>query len=79
RRARLDRLALDGQVRTPRGTLPLGGFNQYALPVDSVGAFTGVWGSASRARATCGTDTDRAAPCSTDTYEVTVRGGRVVS
>ena len=30
-------------------------------------------------RATCGTDTDRAAPCSTDTYEVTVRRGRVVS
>lgn len=79
RRARLDRLALDGRVRTPQGTLPLGGFNQYALPVDSVGAFTNVWGSASRARATCGTDTDRSAPCSTDTYEVTVRGGRVVA
>jgi exopolysaccharide biosynthesis protein len=30
-------------------------------------------------RATCGTDTDRAAPCSTDTYEVTVRDGKVVS
>ncbi|WP_308114615.1 phosphodiester glycosidase family protein [Streptomyces sp. ISL-12] len=79
RRARLDRLALDGQIRTPEGTLPLGGFNQYALPVDSVGAFTGEWGSASRVRATCGTDTDRGAACSTDTYEVTVRGGRVVS
>ncbi|MEU4658073.1 phosphodiester glycosidase family protein [Streptomyces sp. NPDC023723] len=79
RRARLDRLALDGEVGTPEGTLPLGGFNQYALPVDSVGAFTGEWGSASRARATCGTDTDRAAACSTETYEVTVRDGRVVS
>ncbi|MDF3147289.1 phosphodiester glycosidase family protein, partial [Streptomyces sp. T21Q-yed] len=53
--------------------------NQYALPVGSIGAFTAAWGSASRVRATCGTDTDRAAPCSTDTYEVTVRRGRVVS
>lgn len=78
-RARLDRLVLDGSVRTSGGRLPLGGLNQYALPVDSVGAFTAAWGSASRVRATCGTDTDRAAPCSTDTYEVTVRDGRVVS
>ncbi|MFI5686896.1 phosphodiester glycosidase family protein [Streptomyces sp. NPDC051636] len=79
RRARLDRLALHGSVRTPQGRLPLGGLNQYALPVDSVGAFTARWGSASRVRSTCGTDTDRAAPCSTDTYEVTVRHGRIVS
>ncbi|WP_308405057.1 phosphodiester glycosidase family protein [Streptomyces sp. B93] len=79
RRARLDRLTLDGTVRTPQGALPLGGLNQYALPEGSVGAFTSAWGGASRVRATCGTDTDRAAPCSTDTYEVTVRGGRVVS
>jgi hypothetical protein len=78
-RARLDRLALDGEVRTSEGRLPLGGLNQYALPEGSVGAFTAEWGSASRVRATCGTDTDRAAPCSTDTYEVTVRDNRVVS
>ncbi|GGL87105.1 hypothetical protein GCM10010129_33690 [Streptomyces fumigatiscleroticus] len=78
-RARLDRLALDGSVVTPEGSLPLGGLNQYALPVGSVGAFTAEWGRTSRARAVCGTDTDRAAGCSTDTYEVTVRGGRVVS
>ncbi|MER6631261.1 phosphodiester glycosidase family protein [Streptomyces sp. NPDC000987] len=78
RRARLDRLSLDGSVRTPAGSLALGGLNQYALPVGSIGAFTSDWGSASRVRATCGTDTDRAAPCSTDTYEVTVRRGRVV-
>ncbi|CAM5691686.1 putative Mucin-5AC [Streptomyces afghaniensis 772] [Streptomyces afghaniensis] len=77
--ARLDRLALDGSVRTDEGQLPLGGLNQYALPVGSVGAFTSDWGSVSRVRATCGTDTDRAAPCSTDTYEVTVRDGKVVS
>ncbi|MFJ6387911.1 phosphodiester glycosidase family protein [Streptomyces sp. NPDC091972] len=79
RRARLDDLALDGSVRTPEGQLPLRGLNQYALPVGSVGAFTSDWGSASRVRATCGTDGDRAAPCSTDTHEVTVRGGKVVA
>ncbi|MGW1607940.1 phosphodiester glycosidase family protein [Streptomyces sp. NPDC002285] len=79
RRARLDGLSLDGSIRTPEGRLPLRGFNQYALPVGSIGAFTAKWGSVSRVRATCGTDTDRAAPCSTDTYEVTVRRGRVVS
>jgi hypothetical protein len=78
-RARLDTLSLDGSVGTAEGTLPLGGFNQYALPVGSIGAFTGEWGEVSRVRATCGTDTDRAAPCSTDTYEVTVRDGKVVS
>ncbi|MFE2530210.1 phosphodiester glycosidase family protein [Streptomyces sp. NPDC059371] len=79
RRARLDDVVLDGSVRGPDGTWPLGGFNQYALPVDSLGAFTADWGSVSRVRATCGTDTNRAAPCSADTYEVTVRHGRVVS
>ncbi|MFB7335370.1 phosphodiester glycosidase family protein [Streptomyces adustus] len=78
-RARLDRLRLDGSVRTPTGTLPLGGLNQYALPVGSIGAFTSDWGTASRVRATCGTDTERAASCSADTYEVTLRHGRVVA
>jgi hypothetical protein len=79
RLARLDALALDGSVRTPEGQLPLRGLNQYALPVGSVGAFTSDWGSASRVRATCGTDRDRAAPCSEDTQEVTVRNGQVVA
>ncbi|MGJ5749916.1 phosphodiester glycosidase family protein [Streptomyces puniciscabiei] len=78
-RARLDRLSLTGSVDTPDGTLPLKGLNQYALPENSVGAFTARWGSASRMRAVCGTDAQRSAPCSTDTYEVKVRGGRVVS
>ncbi|MFG2264447.1 phosphodiester glycosidase family protein [Streptomyces sp. NPDC048720] len=77
RRARLDRLSLTGSVTTPRGRFPLGGLNQYALPQNSVGAFTSRWGAASRVRAVCGTDTDRAAACTTDTYEVKVRGGRV--
>jgi hypothetical protein len=79
RRARMDRLSLAGSVSTPEGQLPLKGLNQYALAENSVGAFTSRWGSASRMRAACGTDTNRAAGCSTDTYEVKVRGGRVVS
>ncbi|MGW2233205.1 phosphodiester glycosidase family protein [Streptomyces sp. NPDC001759] len=79
RRARLDGLALEGTIRTPAGHLPLGGLNQFALPENSIGAFTSDWGAVSRVRATCGTDTDRGAACSTDTYEVTVRHGRVVA
>ncbi|MFJ3640897.1 phosphodiester glycosidase family protein [Streptomyces sp. NPDC090108] len=79
RRARTDRLALTGSVLTPEKRITLRGLNQYALPQNSVGAFTSRWGSASRARAVCGTDTDRAAACSSDTREVTVRDGRVVS
>ncbi|ALV37203.1 phosphodiester glycosidase family protein [Streptomyces sp. CdTB01] len=79
RRARLDGLALQGTIRTPDGRLPLRGLNQFALPENSIGAFTSDWGAASRVRATCGTDTDRGAACSTDTYEVTVRRGRVVA
>ncbi|GGP45169.1 phosphodiester glycosidase family protein [Streptomyces melanogenes] len=79
RTGRLDRLSLEGTVDTGRGGLRLAGLNQYALPVDGVGAFTAKWGSASRARAVCGTDTARGAPCTKDTYEVTVRRGRVVS
>ncbi|MFJ9848419.1 phosphodiester glycosidase family protein [Streptomyces sp. NPDC101150] len=76
-RARLDRLSLRGTVWTPDGPLRLRGLNQYALPVDGIGAYTELWGPVSRQRATCGTDTDRAAPCSAETAEVTVRGGRV--
>ncbi|MGW7424689.1 phosphodiester glycosidase family protein [Streptomyces sp. NPDC054813] len=79
RRARLDRLTLVGTVHTPDGNLTLRGLNQYALAQDSVGAYTAAWGSASRKRATCGSDTSRAAGCSTDTYEVRIRGGRVVA
>ncbi|MFJ9757937.1 phosphodiester glycosidase family protein [Streptomyces sp. NPDC101149] len=79
RRARLDRLSLTGSVTTPEERLPLRGLNQYALPQGSIGAYTSDWGSVSRVRATCGTDTDRGAPCSGDTYEVTVRNGRVVA
>ncbi|WNI19641.1 phosphodiester glycosidase family protein [Streptomyces sp. ITFR-21] len=76
-RARLDRLTLTGEVRTARGTYVLGGYNQYALPDGGIGAYTSAWGAASRARAVCGSDTSRGAGCSTDTYEVVVRHGRV--
>ncbi|MCG6499942.1 phosphodiester glycosidase family protein [Kitasatospora sp. A2-31] len=78
-RARMDRLVLHGHIRTPQGELVLGGLNQYALPVDSIGAFTSRWGEVSRARAACGTDDDRAAPCTSDTYEVTIRHGRIAT
>ncbi|MFD5462833.1 phosphodiester glycosidase family protein [Kitasatospora sp. NPDC127059] len=77
--ARTGRLELRGRLRTPDGTRPLGGLNQYALPVGSIGAFTTDWGEVSRARAACGTDESRKAPCSEDTWEVTVRGNRVVA
>ncbi|WP_416980936.1 phosphodiester glycosidase family protein [Streptomyces sp. T028] len=78
-RARLDTLTLKGTVTAFHRRFTLAGLNQYALPVNSVGAFTPDWGSVSRKRATCGTDTSRAAPCSTRTYEVAVKHGRVVS
>ncbi|MFF8814690.1 phosphodiester glycosidase family protein [Streptomyces pactum] len=79
RRGRLDRLTLRGEVSGPRIDVPLRGLNQYALPEGGVGAFTPAWGTASRVRATCGTDTDRGAPCSSETYEVTVVRDRVTA
>ncbi|MEV6182006.1 phosphodiester glycosidase family protein [Streptomyces sp. NPDC052015] len=78
-RARLDSLTLKGSVSASGRLLPLAGLNQYALAENSIGAYTSDWGSVSRVRATCGTDTERAAGCSASTYEVTVRRGVVVS
>ncbi|MFJ9740692.1 phosphodiester glycosidase family protein [Streptomyces sp. NPDC101166] len=78
-RARIDALALKGSFTVDGRRQPLGGLNQYALPENSVGAYTSDWGSVSRKRATCGSDADRAAACGTRTYEVTVKAGRVVS
>ncbi|TDC76015.1 phosphodiester glycosidase family protein [Actinomadura sp. 7K507] len=77
RRARLGRLHLTGTIRSKRTTIGLRGLNQYALPVGSAGAFTRDWGSVSRLRAVCGTDTARNGPCSTNTAEVAVRRGVV--
>ncbi|MEV1321919.1 phosphodiester glycosidase family protein [Micromonospora arborensis] len=78
-KARVDTLSLDGEVRSKKGTIALSGLNQYALPVDGVGLFTSEWGAASRVRSTCGTDASRSDPCSTHTYEVTVRDGVVTT
>jgi hypothetical protein len=75
--ARLGRLTLRGTVEARKATLPLRGVNQDSVTEGGVGAYTSGWGTVPRARATCGTDTDRAAPCSKDTYEVTVRRGVV--
>ncbi|WP_027945410.1 phosphodiester glycosidase family protein [Amycolatopsis taiwanensis] len=78
-RARLATLELAGTAHTSRGTFAVDGLNQYALPVDGIGLYTHDWGTVSRARAACGTDTDRSAPCSANTAEVVVRQGHVVS
>jgi hypothetical protein len=72
-------LTLHGTVKYGPNTLPLSGLNQYAIPVGGIGAFTSDWGSMSRERAVCGTDTVRAAACSTDVEEVTVQDGVVVA
>lgn len=79
RRARLDRLHLQGTVRSGRSTVALRGFNQYALPQNSVGAYTSDWGTASRRRAVCGSDVRRTDPCVRNTYEVTVRNGQIIT
>ncbi|MFD8754045.1 phosphodiester glycosidase family protein [Kitasatospora sp. NPDC059577] len=77
--ARLGRLVLRGDLLAAGGVWPLGGLNQYALPVGSIGVFTSDWGEVSRARAACGNDESRSAPCTADTWEVTVRRGRVAA
>lgn len=79
RRARVGTLTLAGSVHTRHGWYRLRGLNQYALPEGSIGAFTADWGTVSRQRAVCGSDTRRGDPCVADTAEVTVRHGRVVS
>ncbi|WP_069772733.1 phosphodiester glycosidase family protein [Streptomyces sp. LUP30] len=78
-RARTDSLTLTGSYTAGGRRSALGGVNQFALPENSVGAYTADWGGVSRRRATCGTDSDRAGACSARTYEVTLRRGRVVS
>ncbi|QXJ26322.1 phosphodiester glycosidase family protein [Actinomadura graeca] len=78
RRGRVARLRLSGTISAGDTTIPLRGLNQYALPDDAAGAFTSAWGTVSRRRAVCGSDTRRDDPCDTDTAEVTVRSGVVV-
>ncbi|WP_190813192.1 phosphodiester glycosidase family protein [Saccharopolyspora pogona] len=77
RRARVSSVALAGTVRSAKGTTALAGLNQYAVPVDGIGLYTSEWGEVARARAVCGTDADRSAPCTTDTEEVVIRNGVV--
>lgn len=68
--ARLAELTLEGTVTLPAGELPLAGFNTHRLPAGAVGAFTPVWGTASRAAV---------APSGTPVTEVTVVAGRVTA
>jgi peptidoglycan hydrolase-like protein with peptidoglycan-binding domain len=70
-------LDLDGTATTPDGSFDLRGLNQYAIPVNGVGVFNADWGATSRKRATCGTDTNRAGACSTQTREVEIADGKV--
>ncbi|HEX3815309.1 MAG TPA: phosphodiester glycosidase family protein [Mycobacteriales bacterium] len=78
-RGRLGSLTLRGSVLVPGQRLDLAGVNQYAVSDGGIGAFTSAWGATSRARVVCGSDTSRLDPCSTDTAEVVVRHGIVVS
>ncbi len=77
--ARVARLTLHGTIVTSEGVYPLAGLNQYAIAQRGIGAFTSDWGSVSRRRATCGTDSRREDPCSVNVFEVIVTDGRVAS
>ncbi|MER7080009.1 Predicted protein [Saccharopolyspora kobensis] len=79
RRARVSSVELDGMLRSRGRTAEISGLNQYALPEGGIGVFNADWGRVSRARAVCGTDTDRTAPCSEQTEEVVVSNGVVTS
>jgi hypothetical protein len=77
-RAHLARATFRGSLRGAGRTVPLAGLDGYAVPVDGVGVFDPAWGDAPRVGSTCGSDTDPDAPCSADTHELRVSGGRVV-
>jgi hypothetical protein len=77
RKGRLGRLVLQGLALTRDTRYDLHGVNQYAIAQNGIGAFNSLWGSANRKRSTCGTDTRREDPCSTNVHEVVVRRGRV--
>lgn len=77
RAARVATLDVTGTVRTSGGAFDVDGMNQYALPENGVGVYTSDWGPMSRQRPTCGTDTNRQAPCSDETEEVVVKRGVV--
>jgi hypothetical protein len=75
---RVARLSLTGKAFGPLGRFDLNGLNQYALPNNGIGVYTADWGTASRKRATCGSDTSRSAPCTAETFEVTIQHGKVI-
>lgn len=77
--AQLGTLTLRGSVITPHGRLSLAGVNQYAIADGGIAAFTSAWGTTSRERVVCGSDTSRLDPCSTDTTEVVVKHNVVTS
>lgn len=77
--AQLGTLSLRGSVLTPHGDLTLAGVNQYAIADGGIAAFTSVWGTTSRERVVCGSDTSRLDPCSTDTTEVLIQHNVVTS
>lgn len=74
--ARIDRLALRGELTGPQGTTPIVGLNQHAVPVGGVGVFTDAW-RVDRGQTLCGSDADPEAPCAPDRWEVAVRDGVV--
>lgn len=76
---RVDRLSLVADVRGPRGPLPVRALNQLAVPAGGIGIVTPDWGDADRARTLCGSDSDPAAPCAADRWELRLRAGRVVA
>jgi hypothetical protein len=78
-RARVSSVDLAGAVVSAKGVFRIEGLNQYALPVGGIGEYTSDWGEVSRARAACGTDTDRLAGCTTDSEEVVVSRGVVTA
>ncbi|SHK87491.1 Predicted protein [Pseudonocardia thermophila] len=69
---RIDRLPLTGEISGPYGTLPIVALNQHAVPVGGIGLFTSDWGR-DRAQTLCGTDTDPAAGCAADRWEIIVK------
>ncbi|HEX6681923.1 MAG TPA: phosphodiester glycosidase family protein [Candidatus Limnocylindrales bacterium] len=75
---RIARLSLTGKAFGPGGRFDLNGLNQYALPQNGIGVYNSDWGTVSRKRATCGSDTNRSAPCTAETFEVTVHHGKVI-
>lgn len=80
RRAVVGHVRLVGTVQAKAfGSAPLDGLNQYGIDRNGIEVFTSEWGSASRARAACGSEDRRRDPCTTDVTEVTVRHHRVVS